>query len=254
MLLAHPWRDDLGVATVSRYSRPASLDEALALLERPAAVVLGGGTRLNAAPSEPLEVVDLQAVGLDLIEPAGNEIVRIGATVTLQQLVDAEALPAVMREAARHEQPSTLRNQATLGGTIATGDPESELLAVLLVHDATARISTAGGTEPVSLPHLLAELPLARNRVITDVTVDVAGRSAVARVGRTRADRPIVAAAARITPAGTSLLALSGVAAAPVLVEDLHDLEPPSDFRGSSEYRRTLAEVLASRAWEALAA
>jgi CO/xanthine dehydrogenase FAD-binding subunit len=76
----------------------------------------------------------------------------------------------------------------------------------------------------------------------------------VARTARTRADRPIVAAVARRTPDGQRRLALTGVAAVPVLVAPTPDaadgLEPPGDFRGSTEYRRALAGVLARRALE----
>lgn len=236
---------------MSSYSRPASLVEALALLERPTAVALGGGTRVNAAAAaEPVELVDLQALGLDRIEPLSGGAVRLGATVRLQQLAESCVVPPAVREAARREQPSTLRSQATLGGAVATADPESELLAALLVHDAVASVAGSGGSESLPLTELFAQLPLAAGRVITAVTIDVTGRSAVARVGRTEADRPIVAAAARVTDDGDLRLALSGVAATPVLVDGLDELEPPDDFRGSSEYRRALAEVLSERVLE----
>jgi len=243
----------LSVATVSGYSRPGSLDEALALLDRPGAVVLGGGTKVNAtAGAEPIEVVDLQALGLDGTDVLDGGAVRFGAMVTLQRLVECGDLPEAVRESARRELPSTLRAQATLGGTIAVGDPESELLATLLVHDAVVGVANAEGPRTVSLEELLEKLPPEPGSVVVAVTIAVTGRSFVARVGRTRADRPIVAAAARIAPDGLRRLALSGVAATPILVEDLEGLDPPSDFRGSGEYRRALAEVLASRALEAL--
>jgi CO/xanthine dehydrogenase FAD-binding subunit len=51
-----------------------------------------------------------------------------------------------------------------------------------------------------------------------------------------------------VTPEGTRRLALAGVARRPLLVERVEDLDPPSDFRGSSEYRKELARVLAARA------
>ena len=37
-----------GVTTVWRYRRPESLEQALSFLERHGAVIMGGGTRLNA--------------------------------------------------------------------------------------------------------------------------------------------------------------------------------------------------------------
>ena len=53
------------MAQVSEYRRPASLEEALVLLERPETRVIGGGTKVNAEPTaEPIAVVDLQALDL----------------------------------------------------------------------------------------------------------------------------------------------------------------------------------------------
>ncbi len=100
----------------------------------------------------------------------------------------------------------------------------------------------------VGLPAVLDDPGVLVGRLISSVTVDPRGVTATARTGRTRADRAIVSAAARRTPAGRVRLALSGVAATPVLVDDLEDLDPPGDFRGSAEYRRALARVLAARA------
>jgi probable selenate reductase FAD-binding subunit len=241
------------MAKVSAYSRPASLEEVLVLLGRAGAVAIGGGTKVNARDTtQTVEIVDLQALDLDGVGRGNGGAMRIGATVTLQQLVDDDDVPAVVREAARREQPSVLRAQATVGGVIVTADSESELLAVLLVHDAVVRIAGPAGPEELTLEGVLAELPFPSHKIVTAVTIDTAGSSAVARAGRTRADRAIVAAAARVGPGGAQRLAVSGVAATPILVEGTDDLDPPGDFRGSSEYRRALAQVLAARALEAL--
>ncbi len=70
-----------------------------------------------------------------------------------------------------------------------------------------------------ALQQLLATLPRPVGGIITAVTVSTAGRSSAARTGRTRADRPIVAAVARITGDGRRRVALTGVAAVPVLIE-----------------------------------
>jgi len=85
------------------------------------------------------------------------------------------------------------------------------------------------------------------------VTVATDGTSFAARAGRTRADKPIVAVVARLTPGGELRRAASGVAATPILLGNLDELEPPSDFRGSAEFRRALAVTLAARASEGIA-
>jgi probable selenate reductase FAD-binding subunit len=233
---------------ISSYFRPESIGEALTLLDRPGTVLVGGGTKLNArAAVGPISVVDLQQAGLDGIERLETETLQIGAATTLQRLADGEDVPSAIREAAKRELPSTLRAQSTLGGTIVNADWESELLAVLLVHDAVVLVARPEGTERVALEALLGHLPLAAGCIVTAVAIDTRGETLVARTARTVADKPIVAAAARVGSDGRRRVAASGVASTPVLVEDPDKIDAPGDFRGSSEYRRALADVLISR-------
>ena len=238
---------------VTAYERPTTLEEAFACLGSRDATLIGGGTKVNSGGGfDPTVIVDLQALGLGGIEAAAEGFLDIGATATLQQVSDDIRVPEIVREAARREQPSTLRRMATVGGCVATGDPESELLATLLVHDAVVNVADPAGWSRVELRALLAALPLRAGRILTAVTIETTGTSSVARVGRTPADRPIVSAAARRTLDGERRLALTGVAATPVLVTSVHALDPPGDFRGSPGYRRQLAATLSARALEAV--
>lgn len=241
------------MATVTGYWRPQSIGQAFELLERPGAVVLGGGTTLQSKPSDAaVEVVDLQGLRLDGIVPGEADTLAIGSMTSLQQLCDDDRVPAVIREAARREQPSTLRTQATVGGCIATGDPESELLAVLLVHEALVRMDAGTGTVQTPLDAVLLGLPLPARTILLGVTIATSGVAAVSRTARTTADRPIVAAAARRAD-GVRRIALAGVAQRPVLVESADGLDPTGDFRGSGEYRRALAGIHIARVEEAIA-
>jgi len=241
------------MVTVSNYERPNTMSEAIAALSREHVVVIGGGTKVNpAARAEPVTVVDLQALPLYGVQRLEGGALRIGATTTLQNLADHLDVPPVIREAARCEEPSTLRAFATLGGCVATADPESELLATLLAYDATVSVAAPSGTQTTPLADTLRNRGNLAGRIITAVTIETDGIASVARVGRTPADRPIVAAVARTTPSGEVRLALTGVAATPILVKDAEGLDPPADFRGSSEYRRAIATTLIARAVEAV--
>ncbi len=245
--------------SVLAYHRPLSLDDAGVLLSNPNHVLLAGGTMVvpwaRKPSDEGVSVVDLQALGLDQVELDEDRLV-LGAMVRLGTLMTDDRVPGFLADLGRRELPSTLRNAATIGGTVAAAERDSVLLAGLLVHD-TSVVFHAGPTRP------LAEL-LADRRdpgragqpggIITEVSVATDGSGTIAVTGRTPADVPIVAAVARRTTSQLRL-ALTGVAATPLLVDPedpTADLTPPSDFRGSSEYRLHLAATLAARAMEVL--
>lgn len=239
--------------TIHAYHRPSTIDEALALLLRQdvRSVALGGGTAVNVSGVDG-EVVDLQDAVPAAIERRGDRVV-FGAMARLQDVVEHPATPALLAELARREGPNTLRNAATVGGTVAGRSAESEFLAGLLVFDAVAEIN--GPAEPKSIPvvQLLADRHALDGSIIRSVAVPMEGATASARAGRTPADTPIVAAVGRVTPDGVRI-ALTGIREAPHLVDpgEVSDLEPPEDFRGSAAYRRSLAETLVRRVLEQL--
>lgn len=233
---------------ITQYYRPLTLDDAIALIARPDAVVLAGGTTVNAAPDRAASTaVDLQALDLAGIEVEGDAV-RIGATSCLQDLVDSALIPTVLRDLAQREAPSTIRAMATVGGTIGTADPESELLAGLLAFGTRVTLGRSGSPTEHSLGHLLGDAGLLNGAIITAVTVPTPGRAAADRVARTPMDRPIVMAVAH-RDGDTVRVAMTGVSTVPLVVDLDHidDLDPPPDFRGTSAYRTALAQVLADR-------
>jgi CO/xanthine dehydrogenase FAD-binding subunit len=235
---------------ISNYHRPAQLDEALALLNREdvATVVIAGGTVLTATDlSAATEVVDIQSAVGAHIERQSDRVVY-ESMARLQDVIDHDATPPLLAELAHREGPNTLRNAATIGGTVAEANPESELLAGLLVHGAIATVTGRDGTADLLVADLLATPDGLSGSIITRISVEIGGETASARTGRTPADTPIVAAVGRIVPDGLKI-ALTGVATTPVLVDSgsLDELDPPGDFRGSSEYRKELARTLTDR-------
>ena len=105
------------------YVRPATVDEALALLRRPGSVPLSGGTdlagQIDRGIRDPSLLVDLQATGLGEIESDGDGI-RIGATASLDVVAHSplvEPYEAVVT-AASQAASQPLRNAGTVGGNL----------------------------------------------------------------------------------------------------------------------------------------
>ena len=239
------------MASIRAYHRPTTLDAALELLARDdvRSVPLAGGTVLNGIPTEiPEDVVDLQALGLSNISGDGATL-DVGSTTTLRDFVDHEWTPPLLRDLAFREAPNTIRNAATIGGTVATADPESGLLAGLLAYSASVRIARPSGTADVALTDFFDDHNPLEGGLITSVRIGRGGEDAFEATARTPADTPIVLVAGHRSDEGALRLVATGVASHPVLIDldRIADLNPPDDFRGSVDYRRHLVAVLAAR-------
>ena len=142
---------------ITAYHRPKTLDEALTLLTQPNRTPLGGGTLLSRPTTDPVEAVDLQALSLDSIKKSGNNL-EIGATVTLQQLLESELCPEAMKPALKLEAPLNLRNAATVAGTLVACDGRSTFGTILLALDA--KIETRYSTDDSRISNIGEFLPL----------------------------------------------------------------------------------------------
>jgi len=263
------------------YYRPTNLDEALRFLRQPNTLPLAGGTALLATEEgTTAAVVDLQNAGLDHLTWADDgRLLRIGAMVRLADLDEflaplaaLEGAAALVRDAVRRAGPNTYRNAATVGGIIASRLPDSELLAALLVLDATVSLRLPA-PETVSLATYLRDeerLP----GLITDIVIFwPAGKGASERVARTPADYPIVSVTGWRPASGAIRLAATGIGPRPVhltateaaLGSGLDEsvisaaaqaaaatADHPGDFRGDAAYRAEMAAVLTRRVLSAL--
>jgi carbon-monoxide dehydrogenase medium subunit len=207
--------------------------------------VLSGGTWLvGEAPRDVEAVVDIADLGLNRILVEGN-LVRIGAAVTHQQLVESEQLRTsalrVISETAQAMSGLNIRNRATIGGAIVTADAASPLVTALLACDAEVVIAGAKDkTKQADDPSdFWKVLPLAgflayrrqildEGTLITEVRMPLPSpdtRSHYARVARTPRDYPIVCAVAAFAMkdgiAGHVRIAVGGMAATPIRLSRL---------------------------------
>jgi carbon-monoxide dehydrogenase medium subunit len=168
-----------------------------------------------------------------------------------------------------------VRHRGTIGGSVAHGDPASDLPTVLLALDAELVVQGPEGERTVPAAEFFRgvfETALGERDVLTEIRVPKLGPAGWSYVKFTRRaqDWATVGVAAILrrsngtvddaaialtnmgpTPvrARTAEEALRSVADVAVAAESVAaESDPPSDTAGSAEYRRHLATVLARRA------
>jgi putative selenate reductase FAD-binding subunit len=246
---------------IIEYHRPKTIEEALELLATSEIMTypMGGGSALNQPLKESFAVVDLQDLGLNSINDRGN-LLDLGATVTLQALMEVEGLQPALIQAVRHEAAYNLRQVGTLAGTLVASNGRSPFTTAFLALDAAITM------HPREETHALGELlplraEILRGRLITHVTIPRNARLAYQAVSRTPSDQPIVCAAAARWPSGRTRVALGGFGKAPSMAFDGTEdsgaevaardaYSHAEDQWASAEYRREMAEVLTRRCLE----
>jgi CO/xanthine dehydrogenase FAD-binding subunit len=246
---------------ITAYHRPKTLDEALTILAQPNMLPLGGGTLLSRPQSEPVEVVDLQSLGLDAIKKSGNNI-EIGAAVTLERLLENEHCLEALKAALKLEAPLNLRNAATVAGTLVSCDGRSTVATVMLALDAKIeQTMLANSKTETRLSNIGEFLPLRPGGLITSITIPLNVKLAFDYVSRTPADKPIVCAALAQWNSGRTRLALGGYGKSPLLAMDgtesdgiesaaRNAFHEATDVWASAEYRMSIAATLAKRCIE----
>lgn len=270
---------------------PGSVDETIAwLVERgDTARVMAGGQSLMPLlamrRTAPATVVDLHRISaLDHTTQRDDRMLAIG-TMTTQRTVERSAVVAAHVRLLRIAVPLiahvTVRNQGTLGGSIAHADPSAELPTVALATDATMVIEGGAGRRSVGAADFFVgahSTVIRHDELLVEVRfpVDEAGSGwAFEEVGRRPGDVAIVCVAAMVRMGGdgrivAARIALGAVAATPIRSQaaeamlvgeapstDLFaaagaavaaSIDPPSDLNGTGRYRRHLAAVLVRRA------
>ncbi len=215
---------------IIEYHRPDNLADALELLAReaPRTLPMGGGTVLSRTRKPDFAVVDLQGLGLNRFEKAG-QLLTIGATVTLQQVMESDQFPAVVHEALQesllHETALNLRQMATVAGTLASCDGRSPFVTALLALDPRLIWQLADSKNPGAEIQPLGDyLPLREeldgHRLMTGVRIPLNVTLYFETVARSPMDRPVVCAAVASWPSGRTRVALGGFSKAPILAMD----------------------------------
>jgi carbon-monoxide dehydrogenase medium subunit len=269
------------------YVAPDSLDAALAALREGGedAKVLAGGHSLvplmKLRLAAPTLLVDLRRVpGLTGIRRE-NGIVRVGAMTVHHDVATSPDLGLAARAAATIADQQ-VRNRGTIGGSLAHGDPASDLPAVLLALEGSVLVRGASGEREVAAADLFQDYlttSVADDEIVTEVRLPAAdgwgagyakfnrrvedwamvavcaavrkgadGSCEDVRLGLTNmANVPLRATAAEDALRGGPLDAQAVAAAAALAAEGT---DPPEDLNATADYKRHLARVLCRRALE----
>ena len=244
------------------YVRAGTVEEALEALAQPDAKLLAGGQSLLPAMklriARPSVVVDIGALALSGIEERDGELV-IGALTTWAELERFDARPAfrALSDCAAGIGDLQIRNRGTIGGSLVHADPASDMPAVTLALGARLAVRSSAGERTIDARELALGpfmTSLAEGELLTEVQIPVpppGSGSAYAAVEHPASGFALAGAAALVTGDGQQRVALTGVAAAPFVVEgDIEAAELFGDRFAPVEYRRQLARTLVARAVE----
>jgi len=268
------------------YVAPGSLDEALSALRNGGedAKVLAGGHSLlplmKLRLSAPSLLVDLRKVpGLTGIQRE-NGTFRIGAMTRHVDVVHGDL--GLASAAASTIADPQVRHRGTLGGSLAHGDPASDMPAVLLAYEGSVTIRGDVGQREVAAADLFEDFlttAVGDGEILTEIRMPTMegygfgyqkfnrrkedwamvavcalvkraadGTCEDVRVGLTHmSSTPLRATAVEQALRGRPLDANSIAAAAEQAAEGT---DPPADLNASADYKRHLARVLTRRALE----
>ncbi len=196
------------------YHRPATLDEALALLAEHGgeAKPLAGGQSLipamNFRLARPAVLVDLNRVAELGYVRAGRDGLQIGAMTRQRAVERSDAVRSVaplLAEAMPFIAHPQIRNRGTVGGSLAHADPAAELPAVMLALEARFRARGPQGERWIPAGEFftgILETALGPDELLLEVVVPKSPARtgyAFAELARRRGDYALVGVAARVT-------------------------------------------------------
>lgn len=263
--------------------RADSVDAALAALGEhgdEAKLIAGGMSLLPLMKlrlATPTVLIDVgRCEGLSYVRDGGDHL-ALGALTRHRDIETSELLArecGVLRAVAAEVGDNQVRHRGTIGGSVAHGDPASDLPAVLLALDATMVARSARGERTIAAGDFFLgflETALEPDELLTEIRVPKTGPTGFSyqKFNRRAQDWAIVGAIA--VRNGTTRVALVNMGSTPLRAEaveaalaggasvaDASELaargtEPPTDLNATPEFREHLARVLVRRALDGAA-
>jgi len=273
------------------YEVAESVDHAIALLgEREDAKLLAGGHSLIPAMklrvARPNVLVDVGRIAdLSYVRESDGGQIAIGALTRHKDVASAALLrehcPIVSHTAGQVGDPQ-VRHRGTIGGSLAHGDPASDLPTVVLALDGELVVRGSAGERTIPASAFFTgvfQTAVAPDEMLVEIRVPKLGSDtgwSYTKMSRRAQDWATVAVAAVVERSNGSIgkasIALTNMGATPLRataaeaaiagggsIDDAAALapegtEPSSDLAASAEFRGHLARVLTRRALEEAAA
>jgi carbon-monoxide dehydrogenase medium subunit len=217
------------------YVAPSSVEDCVAALTD-GGRVLAGGTwvlpELSRSESRPSRLVDLRRAGLRGITAVPGGL-SLGPMTTYADLLAsplvAEHVPMLVTMAGGITGGWALRSQATVGGSLMSARPSSDVPGALVAGGALARVAGPDGERVVPVAELLTgamrtSLSPGELLIGLELPATTGGGTGYVKIKRGGSSWPIATAAAvlRCDDAGvctSAVLVLGGVSATPVRVD-----------------------------------
>jgi carbon-monoxide dehydrogenase medium subunit len=263
------------------YQAPDSLDEAIRLLaaDEDAKALAGGHSLLPLMKlrlADPSLLVDLRKIE-ELRGISNGSGLRVGALTRHVDLQNGDY--GIVTAAAKKIADQQVRNRGTIGGSIAHGDPASDLPTVLLAADGSVDVKGPGGGRSIAAKDLYVDYlttSLQQGEIVTHVnfpSLDGFGY-AYEKFTRRSEDWAMVGVVALVKASGDTVedarVAFTHMGGTPLRAPAVEDAlrgqpktaeafaaaaenaaegtDPPSDLNATPEYKKHLARVLTRRA------
>jgi carbon-monoxide dehydrogenase medium subunit len=266
------------------YAAPESLEDAVGMLQSGGeeAKLLAGGHSLlplmKLRLAAPALLVDLRRVpGLHGVQREDGTW-RIGAMVPHAELEHAPELGLLSRAAGTIADPQ-VRNRGTIGGSLAHGDPASDLPGVLLAAEGTVTVQGQSGQRTLEASELFRDYlqtALEPTEVLTEVRVPALDgyRFSYQKFNRRSEDWAMVAVSVLVKQTGDICedvrVGMTNMGSVPLRARAVEEAlrgqplnaerigaasdqaaegtDPPADLNATADYKRHLARVLCRRA------
>ena len=266
------------------YEAPESLEDAVGMLQSGGeeAKLLAGGHSLlplmKLRLAAPALLVDLRRVpGLHGIHREDGTW-RIGAMVQHAELEHTPELGLLSRAAGTIADPQ-VRSRGTIGGSLAHGDPASDLPGVLLAAEGSVTVQGQGGQRTLEASELFRDYlqtALEPDEVLTEVRVPALDGYGFAyqKFNRRSEDWAMVAVSALVKQTGDICedvrIGMTNMGSVPLRAQAVEEAlrgqplnadtikaaaeqaaegtDPPADLNATADYKRHLARVLCRRA------